>query len=136
MLVKSAEEMHTLAESIAKKLEGGEVLLLTGPLGAGKTTFVQGLAKALGVQEQVTSPTFTVVGEYKLPKRKTLVHVDLYRLAETAPSDPAVLDVLEQAGDPGRITVIEWAEFLPNMSGRKIVFDYGDAIDERVVTIL
>jgi len=142
MLVKSAADMRKFALGVAKNMRGGEVLLLTGPLGAGKTTFVQGLAKALGTEEQITSPTFTVVGEYNLYDDLTLVHVDLYRLGGDAPSDPAVRDVLERMSGKNIITVIEWAEYLPvkslrdhGVKAQHIFFEYGGAIDERVVTV-
>ena len=68
---KSVEETYALAKSIADKLKGGEVILLNGDLGAGKTTFTKGLAKALEVDDVVTSPTFTFMKEYlgRLPRR-------------------------------------------------------------------
>src|SRR5688572_12633311 len=132
--------MHALAARVAARLVPGDLLLLTGPLGSGKTTFVQGLAAALGVNEPVTSPTFTVAGDYAARGRAgitRLVHLDLYRLpADQAGSDPAVAAVLdEQPGE--QVTVIEWAERL----GRKpdgawrIVFEHGATSDTRVVRI-
>ncbi len=81
VVVKSEEEMFQLAQEIAEELKGKEVICLKGDLGAGKTTFVKGLAKALGIREgyQVRSPTFTLVNEY--PTRKgNLIHIDLYRV--------------------------------------------------------
>lgn len=118
-VVHSASGMRTLARELAKELCGGEILLLFGELGSGKTTFVQGLAKTLGVKELVASPTFTIVAEYNLPPGKggegfgKLVHVDLYRLSmDEVVRDPAVKDVLEQAGKKDRLTVIEWADRL------------------------
>lgn len=74
-------ETNALAASFASRLQGGEVILLEGELGAGKTAFVKGLAKALGVAEVVTSPTFTLLNEYQGTRLK-LFHFDLYRLAE------------------------------------------------------
>ena len=77
---KSVEETYALAKSIADKLKGGEVILLNGDLGAGKTTFTKGLAKALEVDDVVTSPTFTFMKEYlgRLP----LYHFDMYRVSD------------------------------------------------------
>ena len=77
----SIQDTEALAARIAATLRGGEVILLEGELGAGKTAFVKGLAKALGVTDTVTSPTFTLLNEYQ-GTRLTLYHFDLYRLAE------------------------------------------------------
>ncbi len=80
VVVRSPEEMEELGASLARELKGDEVICLKGELGAGKTTFVKGLAKGLGIKEgyQVRSPTFTIVNEYPTEKGK-LIHVDLYR---------------------------------------------------------
>lgn len=140
MVVKSRKEMGEVAYRAAQELRGGEVWLLSGPLGSGKTTFVQALASALGITEKVHSPSYTIVGEYTVSSHPTiakLIHVDLYRLEYNVAEDPAVQDVLEQIHEPGRLTVIEWAERLGDSapkSGKWIYFDYGEAVDERVVT--
>ncbi|HBE90474.1 MAG: tRNA (adenosine(37)-N6)-threonylcarbamoyltransferase complex ATPase subunit type 1 TsaE [Candidatus Andersenbacteria bacterium RIFCSPHIGHO2_12_FULL_46_9] len=150
-VVHSASSMRTLARELAKELRGGEILLLFGELGSGKTTFVQGLAKTLGVKESVTSPTFTIVAEYNLPPGKggegfgKLVHVDLYRLSmDEVASDPAVKDVLEQAEKKDRLTVIEWADRLgeggiAGIVGQenmwRIKFAHGKNLEERTVVI-
>ncbi|GAH09692.1 unnamed protein product, partial [marine sediment metagenome] len=80
MITKSKEETKELAAKLAKKLHGGQILALVGDLGGGKTTFVQGLAKTLGVRQKITSPTFVLLKDYKTKKNFDLVHVDLYRL--------------------------------------------------------
>ena len=101
VIVKSEEEMLKLAEEIAGELKGNEVICLKGELGAGKTTFVKGLAKALGIKEgyQVRSPTFTLVNEY--PTRKgNLIHIDLYRVKD--------FDYSEFVGQG--ILAVEWEE--------------------------
>lgn len=138
--VQNVEEMNGLAASLGKKLETGDFILLTGELGAGKTTFVQGLAKALGVSEKVVSPTFTVVGEYKTDQAdiKKLVHVDLYRLsvAETE-KDVAMNDILED-GSKESVIAIEWADRLSKgVPGRvwRVEFKHGETQEERVVSI-
>lgn len=146
-LLRSVSEMQALAAEVARGLRGGEVLLLYGELGSGKTTFVQGLAQALGVREQVTSPSFTITAEYPidpLPLGRgggqegvfTLVHVDLYRLAaQAAARDPALADVLESAAEEGRLTVIEWADRLGESvptGARRMYFRHGSAPSERV----
>ncbi len=105
---KSPEETRKLACQLAQRLSPGTVILLFGDLGAGKTTFVQGLAKGLGVPEDyyVSSPTFALINEY--PGRLPLYHVDLYRLE---PEDVEELGLPELA-ERG-IMVVEWAEKLP-----------------------
>lgn len=142
-VIKNVEEMQVFAQEVAQEVRGGEVIGLSGPLGAGKTTFVQGLAKALGVRERVTSPSYTVVGEYAIPHHSALtrlVHVDLYRLSEEgALRDPAVLGVLENANQADQVTVIEWVERLGDIQlphSRWIRFEYGATEGERKVTFL
>lgn len=145
--VSSVEAMYSLAAEVAAALQGGEALLLYGELGSGKTTFVQGLARALGVIEPVTSQTFTIAAEYDVPpalpgeaagRVRVLVHVDLYRLtSETAVRDPAVREVLERAGHQECVTVIEWADRLGDSLGvpaRRLTFSHGETDYERVVT--
>ncbi len=140
--VSSLAGMHELAAEVASTLTGGEALLLYGELGSGKTTFVQGLARALGVAEHVTSPSYTVMTEYPVKGHAAiarLVHIDLYRLAAgAAASDPAVADALELARAPDRVTVIEWAdrlgEAVPAMA-RRLVFQHGRKPDERMVEL-
>ncbi len=105
---KSVEETQGLAREIAQGLAPGEVILLEGDLGAGKTTFIQGLAQGLGVPEDyyVSSPTFALINEY--PGRITLFHVDLYRLESEEVKDLGLEDLLGQG-----VIAIEWAERLP-----------------------
>jgi tRNA threonylcarbamoyladenosine biosynthesis protein TsaE len=81
-------ETKQIGKDLASKLNGGEVITLEGDLGAGKTTFVKGLAEGLGVKKEITSPTFTLMNVYELTanshKLKTLVHIDTYRLKKRA----------------------------------------------------
>lgn len=100
----SPEETAALAAKIAEKLEGGETLVLRGGLGAGKTTFTKGLAKALGVTRNVVSPTFTLVREYEEGRLK-LYHFDLYRIEDDGELEELGLD--EYFRDDS-VVVIEW----------------------------
>lgn len=104
----SPEETFALGARIGAHLLGGEIILLSGPLGAGKTIFVKGLASALDVdEEEVTSPSFTLVNHYM--GRLPLYHLDLYRLNEGASAAYAV-DLDELLTDERAVIVIEWAE--------------------------
>lgn len=108
---KSVEDTYALARKIAERLKGGEVILLNGNLGAGKTTFTKGLAKALGIDEVVTSPTFTFMKEYK--GRLSLYHFDMYRAEdEDELYELGLSDYLYVDG----VCVIEWNKFesVPN----------------------
>ena len=99
-----------LANDIAKKLKGGEVLALSGDLGAGKTTFTQYLAKALGVKGNVNSPTFVLMKIYETKKKpiRHLVHLDVYRL--NSGDDLITLGLDEYLGKGDSVVVIEWTE--------------------------
>ncbi|MBN2703710.1 MAG: tRNA (adenosine(37)-N6)-threonylcarbamoyltransferase complex ATPase subunit type 1 TsaE [Pontiellaceae bacterium] len=101
----SPEETWALAAELADELGAGTVMALHGDLGAGKTCFVQGLAVALGIDEPITSPTYTLIGEYE--GRLPLHHIDLYRLS--GPTEALGLG-LEEYFDAQGITAIEWAE--------------------------
>ncbi|MEG1787803.1 MAG: tRNA (adenosine(37)-N6)-threonylcarbamoyltransferase complex ATPase subunit type 1 TsaE [Kiritimatiellia bacterium] len=103
----SLSDTLALAKEIAPRLRSGGVLLLEGDLGAGKTTFVQALAKVYGITRTVTSPTFTLANEYRLPQGGKLIHFDLYRLATPEGLyDLGLIDALES----GARVVIEWPE--------------------------
>jgi tRNA threonylcarbamoyladenosine biosynthesis protein TsaE len=100
---RSAAETEALGERLAAELSPGDVVLVSGELGAGKTTLIRGAARALGVREPVTSPTFTIGHTYSgtLP----VSHLDLYRLAELDQEDPALLDDYVTADS---VSFIEW----------------------------
>jgi tRNA threonylcarbamoyladenosine biosynthesis protein TsaE len=121
---KSKEQTQKIATDFAKKLKGGEVLCFYGNLGSGKTTFIQSLGKALGVKENVTSPTFVLMKKYKMkPTANSYLlatnfyHMDAYRLN----SDQEALDLgLEEIwSDPKNIIAIEWADKISNILPEK-----------------
>jgi len=109
----SAAETFALGQRLGALVEGGVVIALHGDLGAGKTTFTQGLARGMGVNVVVTSPTFTLVNEYTAPTGLTLVHVDSYRLGEAASEsmlEAKTFGLEELLDDADTVAVIEWAE--------------------------
>lgn len=104
----SEEETAAVARQFASRLEPGDVLLIEGPLGAGKTAFVRGLAEGLGVPpEAVSSPTFTLIQEYDGGRLK-LFHADLYRLTPVEANDLG----LSETGDAG-VLAVEWPDRWP-----------------------
>lgn len=110
----SAEETRIVGASLSPVLLPGDVISLSGDLGAGKTVFVQGLAIALGVEKGVTSPTFTIVHEYEA--RYPIVHLDVYRLN----SFQEVIDLgFEEYLDPQAIVLIEWGDAIAPMLPRR-----------------
>jgi tRNA threonylcarbamoyladenosine biosynthesis protein TsaE len=127
------EETSAAGERLAALLRAGDVVLLFGELGAGKTAFVRGLARGLGAPaEEVSSPTFTLIQEYRTG-RTTLYHVDLYRLA---PHE--VVDLgLEELMSCGGIVAVEWAERWPDRPADAIEVRLAHAGDsERRIDIL
>ncbi|MFA5044106.1 MAG: tRNA (adenosine(37)-N6)-threonylcarbamoyltransferase complex ATPase subunit type 1 TsaE [Kiritimatiellia bacterium] len=133
IISKSPEETQALAAALAAELQGGAVLALHGELGSGKTCFVQGLARALGVRQPVTSPTFTIVNEYH--GRRPLIHMDLYRLSD--PEELLSIDFENYLETEG-LVVIEWAErsgnWLPG-NALHIYFETGPELDQRAITL-
>lgn len=130
LIVRSPEETMHLAAKFGEKLMEKDVITLEGDLGAGKTTFTKGLAKGLGVRKTVSSPTFTIVKEYK--GRLPLYHMDVYRLEDT----------MEDLGfdeyfDGDGVTVVEWAHLiesqLPPERLNIYLFHHGN--DERKLVI-
>ena len=109
MLYSSSEEATLeLGVRVASRLSWGQTLALYGDLGAGKTVFSRGIARGLGVTEAITSPTFTIVQEYRLPERHFLFHLDMYRIDnEEAALAFGIEDFLFA---PDAVTVVEWPE--------------------------
>lgn len=127
--------MRAFAKGIAKNLKPGDILGLIGELGAGKTTFVKGLAKALGIKSRVVSPTFVIFKPYHVnnKKFKHLVHVDAYRVEGEELQDVGIEDYFND----GSVLAIEWADkikkILPNGRTKWIRFSLGKNENERIV---
>jgi tRNA threonylcarbamoyladenosine biosynthesis protein TsaE len=124
--------------SLATRLSGGDTVLVGGELGAGKTTFVRGACRALGVEGPVTSPTFTIGQVYggRMPDGRPIeiAHLDLYRLPTLAGEDPALLD---DYLTPERIAFVEWPgvalDAVPRIAARVTIEHLG--ADRRVIEV-
>lgn len=109
----SEKETKQIAGRLARQITHG-VIALSGELGAGKTTFVQGFAKGLGIKEKIISPTFVLIRQHQIPKtNKILYHIDLYRLEEN--QDFKKLGLEEIINNPNNLVLIEWAEKLTDL---------------------
>jgi tRNA threonylcarbamoyladenosine biosynthesis protein TsaE len=117
MITHSPAETEALAAKFATRLRPGMVVALHGELGAGKTVFARGVARGLGIGEPVTSPTFTLVQEYELPKARRgirrLCHLDLYRINNYDAASSFGVD--EYLGADDAVLLVEWPERLGNL---------------------
>ena len=131
-VTRSEDDTADVARELAAALRAGDVILLSGNLGAGKTAFVRGLASGLGIDpEDVSSPTFTLVHEYR-GGRLTLYHADLYRLERIATEDIG----LEEMGVADGVLAIEWPDRLAHaMPGaREVQIEIVDDTTRRITT--
>jgi tRNA threonylcarbamoyladenosine biosynthesis protein TsaE len=132
VVTHSPEETRNLGRLIGTHAQPGDVYLLSGPLGAGKTCLVQGLVFGLGAGEHARSPSFVIVNHYK--GRLETHHIDLYRLNEHEAADLGLEECLEGDG----VCAVEWPEralsfFSPNCL--KVAIDYGESVEDRIVTL-
>jgi tRNA threonylcarbamoyladenosine biosynthesis protein TsaE len=130
---RDATETHALGERLGAVLRAGDVVMLDGELGTGKTVLTKGIAAALGVTDPVVSPTFTVVREYDAPT--PLVHVDVYRLDRLQELHDLGLDDL-LGGDA--VTVVEWGERVSAVLPRdrlRVHLTLGEGDDDRIVSV-
>jgi tRNA threonylcarbamoyladenosine biosynthesis protein TsaE len=116
--VRSLAETHSIAAALASLARSGDLIVLSGEMGAGKTAFAQGFGAALGVTEPITSPTYTLVHTYDLPAGNrvagSLHHADLYRLDRTT----EVADLaLEELAEDGGVVLIEWGDVVEALFG-------------------
>lgn len=127
------ESTRAIGERLGRLLRRGDVVLLSGELGTGKTCFTQGLARGLGIDQAVTSPSFVLMNEYA--GRETLYHVDLYRMEEVEELDDLGLWDYAERG----VLVLEWpergAQLLPG-EGVQIELLYGETENDRVLRIV
>jgi tRNA threonylcarbamoyladenosine biosynthesis protein TsaE len=136
-ITTSPEDTFELGAKIGRSLLGGELFLLNGPLGAGKTLFAKGIATGLGIDpDEVSSPSFTLVNRYQ--GRLKLYHLDLYRLPE-GPAAAYAVDLDELLDESDAVVLIEWGDRLGEYrlpaGVRKIIIE-GDGDDERRISLL
>lgn len=115
----SPRETQDFAKKLAKDFKKtGGIIALTGELGAGKTTFVQGFAKGLGIKEKIISPTFVLIRQHKIPNSDNfLFHIDLYRLEEKV--NPKTLGLEDMLKNKENIILIEWGEKIKELSAKE-----------------
>lgn len=133
LVVMTAEGMRALGRALGRAAQGGDRFLLEGPFGAGKTTFVQGLADGLDVPTPVSSPSFVIENQYR--GRLTLYHVDLYRLERV---EPELWQSLEEHLFGEGVAAVEWAERLPadlRADGTWLFFSMDEEGDARSVEV-
>lgn len=134
MIIKSEQEMLDLGTKFANNISQLPLVIeLIGDVGAGKTTFVRGLAKGLKIKEPVTSPSFTISKNYAIPSGGNLIHYDFYRL-----SDPGIMaeDLQENLTNSKNIVIIEWGESVSNLLPKNhvtITINYTEAGDREVI---
>lgn len=138
-ITRSIAQTQKIAEELASKLHGGEVLALFGELGAGKTTFTQGLARALGVARNVNSPTFIIHRSYKISSMYQVVgikcfhHIDLYRIGDA--NDLGELGLEEILKQQDSVVVIEWPEKIGELLPKEridVKFEYIGENERRI----
>ncbi len=133
IITKSSQEMKKVGRVLAQEILSGNnknvlVIGLEGDLGSGKTTFVQGLAKGLGIKDKITSPTFVIIKKYSF-----LYHIDCYRIKD---KDLLELDFNEIIKTPGNLIIIEWAERVKKILPKDTLwmkFEYLDKNKRRII---
>ena len=131
LIIRNENDTRDFAYEMAKDLRAGDVIALVGDLGTGKTTLTQYLAKALGIEEYITSPTFNIVSEYH-SGRLPLYHFDVYRLCDI--EDMYEIGYEEYFFGDG-VSIVEWADMVEELipENAKIIFiDYGSNEGERI----
>lgn len=143
IIIKNKKELARVAALLTQEIPrtrrtGAFVLALSGELGAGKTTFVQSLARALGVDERITSPTFVIFKQFsiKKPPFTLFAHIDCYRLKEHATAELTALGLPKLIEDDAAIIVIEWAEYIKRLIPKDalwITLEHGSTEHQRIL---
>lgn len=118
MVTESADETRQVGAQFAIGLKGGEILALTGGLGSGKTTFIQGLAQGLGIKKRIISPTFIILRDYE-GKGLKFWHLDLYRIEKNFGKEAKNLGITEIWGMAKNVVAVEWAEKIKKLLPKK-----------------
>lgn len=131
----SADETMLVGKVLGELLNSGDIVCLTGDLGTGKTAFTNGIARALGIEDYITSPTFTIVNEYKT--EIPLYHFDVYRIAD--PDEMYDIGFEEYLYGDG-VVVIEWAELIKDILPKELIWvkidkELNSGLDARVIGI-
>ena len=127
--ISNLKETKKLATAFAKLLTGGEIVLLSGDLGAGKTTFTKFVLEALGVKDNITSPTFTLMHESKT-KRFDIYHFDMYRLKNGAEASEIGIEEYLYDNNKNSLVFVEWAENIKDILHGKYILINIKLIDE------
>ena len=138
VVTDSAAATQAAGQALGTAVQPGQVIALRGNLGAGKTTFVQGLARGLGVSARVASPTFVLVNEYTGTSGVRLAHVDTYRLGVAALDEAEGMGIEELLEDAGTVVAIEWADRVLQLLPEDILLvelEYGPGEDQRFIRI-
>jgi len=128
-IIDNLKETQILAKKFAKMLVGGEIILLNGDLGAGKTTFTRCVLRALGVKDEITSPTFTIMREYS-SKKFNIYHFDMYRLSSGSEAIDYGLEEFICDNSKNNIIFIEWSENIKEILNGKYIQVNIKLIDE------
>jgi tRNA threonylcarbamoyladenosine biosynthesis protein TsaE len=138
----SEQETFEVAKVFARTLRGGEVILLSGDLGSGKTVFAKGIAAGLGIQKILQSPTFVLMKTYKVDSNlsnvRTFVHIDIYRLNDA--QELVDIGILDYLGRSDTVVAIEWPEKAEQLlqgvkNSRRVQFKHGKQENERIVSL-
>lgn len=137
VLSRSPAETKALGAAIGKKIKAGSVIALTGPLGSGKTTFAQGLARGLSLRGRIKSPTFTLINHLRSrDKKRDFFHLDLYRLK--GHRDLPTLGLPELLAEKRAVVAIEWPEVARRLLPAQTIlisFSHGKKVNERIICI-
>lgn len=127
LITNSANDTIEFGKSVARAVEKGAVISLVGDLGAGKTTFTKGVARGLGIMDNVTSPTFTILNEY-VGEEKRLYHFDFYRIED--PDELVELGFEDYFPSTDGLTIVEWVEKAPSVLPKKFYQITFEKIDD------